>query len=97
MREAGYFMDGSALHYYTRVKDHSIVIEAEGWQRVLHFRNPEAVRGTRSILKRANGIAIMKSAYFTDRTSGKHSAIMDKYDPEKQVALSSTNGVPGLT
>lgn len=86
MREAGYFMDGLGLHYYTRVRDHNIVIKAEDGNEFYIF-DPEAVRGDAVDFEDYEWYAIMRSAYFTDELIRKHSAIMDKYDPEKRVAL----------
>ncbi len=86
MREAGYFMDGLALHYYTRVRDHSIVIEQQDGNKV-YLKKPDAVRGSAIDFEESEWFAIMKAAWFTDELVVKHSAIMDKYDPEKKVAL----------
>ncbi len=86
MREAGYFMDGLALHYYTRVRDHSIVIENPDGNKI-YLKKPNAVRGSAVDFDESEWFAIMKAAYFTEELVSKHSAIMDRYDPEKRVAL----------
>jgi alpha-N-arabinofuranosidase len=86
MREASYFMDGLALHYYTRLRDHSIVIEGQDGNKI-YLRDPKAVRGQAVDFDESEWFAIMKAAYFTEELVEKHSAIMDKYDPEKKVAL----------
>jgi alpha-N-arabinofuranosidase len=86
MRDAGYFMDGLALHYYTRVRDHSIVIDEADGNKV-YLKKPDAVRGSAVDFNESEWYAIMKAAYFTEELVVKHSAIMDKYDPEKRVAL----------
>ncbi|WP_274651165.1 alpha-N-arabinofuranosidase [Paenibacillus humicola] len=86
MREAGPFMDGLALHYYTRVKDHSIIVEGADGNRI-YLRDPQAVRGQAVDFEESEWFAIMKAAYFTEELVEKHSAIMDKYDPDKKVAL----------
>lgn len=86
MREAGHFMDGLALHYYTRLRDHSIVIENPDGNR-MYLKKPDAVRGQAVDFDESEWFGIMKAAYFTEELVAKHSAIMDKYDPEKKVAL----------
>lgn len=86
MREAGYFMDGLALHYYTRVRDHSIVLENPDGNKI-YLSKPNPVRGSAVDFDEEEWFAIMKAAYFTQELVEKHSAIMDKYDPDKKVAL----------
>mgnify|MGYP001260803212 CR=1 FL=1 len=86
MREAGHFMDGLALHYYTRVRDHSIVIDGRDGNK-FYLKNPDAVRGQAVDFDESEWFAIMKAAYYTEELVEKHSAIMDKYDPGKKVAL----------
>lgn len=86
MREAGHFMDGLALHYYTRLRDHSIVIENPDKNRI-YLKDPNANRGQAVDFDESEWFGIMKAAYFTEELVRKHSAIMDKYDPEKKVAL----------
>ncbi len=86
MREAGYFMDGLALHYYTRVRDHSIVIENVDGNK-FYFSKPNPDRGSAVDFDEEEWFTIMKAAYFTEELVEKHSAIMDKYDPDKKVAL----------
>lgn len=86
MREAGLFMDGLALHYYTRVRDHSIVIEGEDGNKI-YVKDYKAVRGQAVDFDESEWFGIMKAAYYTEELVEKHSAIMDKYDPDKKVAL----------
>lgn len=86
MREAGYFMDGIGLHYYTRVRDHSIVIENPDGNKI-YLSKPNPDRGSAVDFDEEEWFKIMKAAYFTEELVEKHSAIMDKYDPEKKVAL----------
>jgi alpha-N-arabinofuranosidase len=86
MREAGYFMDGIGLHYYTRVRDHSIVIENPDGNKI-YLAMPSPVRGSAVDFNEEEWFKIMKAAYFTEELIVKHSAIMDKYDPEKKVSL----------
>jgi len=86
MREAAPFMDGLALHYYTRVRDHVIIKEGRDGNRTF-LRKPDAVRGSAVQFGEDEWFAVMKAAWFTDELVRKHSAIMDKYDPDKRVAL----------
>jgi alpha-N-arabinofuranosidase len=86
MREAGYFMDGLALHYYTRLHDHSIVIENPDGNKI-YLKKKDAIRGQAVDFEEKEWFGIMKAAYFTEELIEKHSAIMDKYDPAKKVAL----------
>jgi alpha-N-arabinofuranosidase len=86
MREAAPFMDGLALHYYTRFRDHMNVVENPDGNR-FYLRIPDAVRGSATDFEEDGWFGIMKAAYFTEELVSKHSAIMDKYDPEKKVAL----------
>src|SRR5690606_10509554 len=86
MREAAPLMDGLALHYYTRVRDHVIIKEGRDGNRTF-LRKPDAVRGSAVQFGEDEWFAVMKAAWFTDELVRKHSAIMDKYDPDKRVAL----------
>lgn len=86
MREAAPFMDGLALHYYTRLRDHSIVLQNPDGNRI-YLKDPKAVRGQAVDFDESEWFGIMKAAYFTEELVAKHSAVMDKYDPEKKVAL----------
>src|SRR5581483_7957272 len=68
MREAGKFMNGLSLHYYTAPggfppHDSSTDFDETAW------------------------IDTLQQALRMDELVTKHSAIMDKYDPEKKVAL----------
>lgn len=68
MREAGRFMDGLSLHYYT-YETHwgdfrsATDFDKEGWYK------------------------IMKNCYRMEELVVRHGQVMDKYDPEKKVAL----------
>lgn len=86
MREAAYFMDGFALHYYTRVGDKVIVKKAADGNDI-YLRDESLVRGSATEFGEKDWFGIMKAAWFTDELVEKHSTIMDKYDPEKKVAL----------
>lgn len=69
MREAGRFMDGLSLHYYTvpgaswQDKGSAVVFDAEEW------------------------FVTLQKTLQMEELLEKHSAIMDKYDPEKRVGL----------
>lgn len=54
MREAGFFMDGLALHYYTRIREHVHVIDCHDGNRV-YLRMSDPDRGSATDLMRANG------------------------------------------
>ena len=67
----GQQMDGLAIHYYTSVN-----------------RLPDGSReGSATEFDEAGWIEIMSKALFMDELVRKHGTIMDKYDPDKKVAL----------
>ncbi|WP_434655466.1 alpha-L-arabinofuranosidase C-terminal domain-containing protein [Thermoanaerobacterium thermosaccharolyticum] len=68
MREAGRFMDGLSLHYYT---------VPGTWER----------KGSATNFDEEEWYITLKKAFHMDELITKHSTIMDKYDPEKRVAL----------
>ncbi|WP_254458725.1 alpha-N-arabinofuranosidase [Xanthomonas sacchari] len=68
MREAGKFMDGLSLHYYT---------VPGGWP----------PRASSTTFDEAAWIETLSRTLRMDELIAKHSAIMDKYDPDKKVAL----------
>jgi alpha-N-arabinofuranosidase len=72
MREAGKFMDGLSLHYYT-VPSRS----AANW--------PPSASSTD--FEEEDWIETLQKALRMEELITKHSAIMDKYDPDKKVAL----------
>ncbi|MFU0781745.1 MAG: Alpha-L-arabinofuranosidase [Thermoanaerobacterium thermosaccharolyticum] len=69
MREAGRFMDGLSLHYYT--------IPGDFWKG----------KGSATNFDEKEWYITMKKALRMDELITKHSTIMDKYDPERRVAL----------
>jgi len=69
MREAGRFMDGLSLHYYT--------IPGDFW----------LGKGSATNFEEDEWFITMKKSLRMDELITRHSAIMDKYDPEKRVAL----------
>ena len=86
MKHSGLFLDAIALHYYTRIGDKVVMVhDVDGNERYL--RNEENSRGSATDFKEDAWFGIMKSTLHTDTIVKKHSAIMDKYDPEKRVAL----------
>ncbi|MFT4248577.1 MAG: alpha-L-arabinofuranosidase C-terminal domain-containing protein [Pseudomonas sp.] len=68
MREAGTFMDGLSLHYYTM---------PGGW--------PPKASSTE--FDETAWIQTLAGALYMEELVSKHSAIMDKYDPDRKVAL----------
>lgn len=67
----GPYMDGLAIHYYTSVR-----------------RLPDGSReGSATVFDEAGWIDILAKGLFMDELVRKHSTIMDKYDPDKKVAL----------
>ena len=68
MKNAGEFMDGLSLHYYTVPKT---------WQD----------KGSATEFDDALYLETLKKAAFIDELVTRHSAIMDRFDPEKRVGL----------
>ena len=65
------YMDGLALHYYTSVQ-----------------RLPDGTRvGSATQFEEDQWIEIIAKGLFMDELVRKHSTIMDKYDPDKKVAM----------
>lgn len=73
MRDARCRMDGLALHYYTRIFSSG--------------ENKTERRGFALGFDEDDWFSILSYAYDTDALVSRHSAIMDRYDPEKRVAL----------
>ena len=69
MREAGRFMDGLSMHYYT--------VPGEFW----------SGKGSATGFEEGEWFTTMKKSMKMDEFITKHSVIMDRYDPEKKVAL----------
>ncbi|HHU77868.1 MAG TPA: alpha-N-arabinofuranosidase [Clostridiales bacterium] len=86
MREAGDFMDGLGLHYYTRIGDKVVVKKAADGNEI-YLRDESASRGSATEFGEKEWFGIMKASWFTEELVVNHSAIMDKYDPDKKVAL----------
>lgn len=86
MREAGMFMDGIALHYYTRLGDPVIEINSPDGNRK-YIRDDSRKRTSATVFTEEEWFATMKAAIRTETIVENHSQIMDKYDPEKKVAL----------
>lgn len=86
MKHSGLFLDAIALHYYTRIGDKVVTVhDVDGNERYL--RNEENSRGSATEFQEDAWFGIMKATLHTDTIVKKHMAIMDKYDPEKRVAL----------
>lgn len=69
MREAGKFMDGLSLHYYT--------VPGDFW----------LGKGSATDFSEEEWFMTMKKSMFMEELISKHSTIMDRYDPDKKVAL----------
>ena len=68
MKNAGAFMDGLSLHYYTITKD---------W----------ADKGSATDFTEQEYMTTISKTLYMDELITRHSAIMDRYDPSKRVAL----------
>jgi len=73
MREAAPYMDGLALHYYTRFFSSG--------------ENLTEPRGSATEFPEDEWFRLLKRAGLTEELVRRHSAIMDRYDPERRVAL----------
>ncbi len=73
MRDAGCCMDGLALHYYSRM-----------------FSSGDSKtekRGSATQFAEDEWALILRKAHDTEELIRRHSAVMDRYDPDKRVAL----------
>jgi alpha-N-arabinofuranosidase len=86
MREAGSFMEGLALHYYTRVGDKVITKVLQDGNEV-YQRDESRSRGSATEFDEKDWFGILKASWYTEELVKRHSAVMDIYDPEKRVAL----------
>ena len=86
MREAGSLMHGIGLHHYTRVGDKVITVKHKDGNEV-YLRDESRSRRSATQFDETDWFGIMKAAWFTDELVTKHSEIMDRHDPQKQVAL----------
>jgi len=86
MREAGCLMNGIGLHYYTRVGDKVITVKHEDGNEV-YLRDELRSRRSATQFDESDWFGIIKAAWFTDELVARHSDIMDRYDPQKRVAL----------
>jgi alpha-N-arabinofuranosidase len=86
MRDASMHLDAIALHYYTRIGDPlKIVTLPDGNRRYLSANLKS--RKSATIFDEKEWFAIMKSAIYMDEMLYKNEFIMDKYDPDKRVAM----------
>ena len=69
MAQAGKYMDGLSLHYYT--------VSGKSWKE----------KGSATEFGQEEYFRCLQKALVMDRLITEHSGIMDKYDPEKKVAL----------
>ncbi|MDR2932539.1 MAG: alpha-N-arabinofuranosidase, partial [Oscillospiraceae bacterium] len=86
MEKALHFMDGLALHYYSRLKDTS-QLHAMADGNTQYTRRPNAESFSATQFDSNQWYLAMKAAYRMEELVSKHSAIMDHYDPDKKVAL----------
>lgn len=86
MREAGLFMDGLALHYYTRLGDPVVEVDMPDGNR-RYTQRPGVSRTSATVFGEKEWFGTMQSAIRTETLIENHSHIMDQYDPNKRVAL----------
>lgn len=86
MREAGMYMDGLALHYYTRLGDPVIEMRMPDGN-VKMLRDEGRSRTSATVFGEKEWFGTLKAAIHTEELIEKHARIMDEYDPEKRVAL----------
>ncbi len=86
MRDAAMHLDAIALHYYTRVGDPMKESKIPDGN-IRYSRDDLVSRGSATEFDLNDWFGIMKAANYTEELITKHSQIMDKYDPEKRVAL----------
>ena len=86
MKKCALFMDGLALHYYSRLEDTQMQFEMEDGN-IHYMRNPIQPDFSATEFDKKEWDMTMKASMFMEELVAKHSAIMDKYDPEKKVAL----------
>jgi len=86
MREVSMYFDAIALHYYTRIADPVYAHVLPDGNR-MYLRNKNISRGSATEFDESEWFKIMKASIYTETLLNKHEAIMDKYDPEKRVAL----------
>ena len=86
MKKCSRFMDGLALHYYSRLMDTSIRIRMEDGN-IQYLRNPVRPDFSATEFDKGEWDMAMRASMFMEELVEKHSAIMDKYDPDKKVAL----------
>ncbi len=86
MREAGMHMDGLALHYYTRLGDPVKELTLPDGNR-RYVGSGLTDRRSATDFDEREWFDTMKAALYTETLVAEHSHIMDKYDPDKKVAL----------
>lgn len=87
MRECRFFMDGLALHYYTRLGDPVIEVIADDGKNRRYLRDESRKRGSATVFTEKEWFLTMKAAIRIEEIIKRNCEIMDKYDPEKKVAL----------
>lgn len=86
MRDASMHLDAIALHYYTRLGDPVITTSIPDGNR-RYLRDDTRKRKSATVFDEKDWFGIMKSAIYTDEMLYQNERIMDKYDPEKRVAM----------
>ena len=86
MQQAGMHMDGLALHYYTRLGDPCVELTVPDGNR-RYLRDNTKTRTSATVFSEKEWFGTMKAAFRTEELVEKHSRIMDRYDPQKKVAL----------
>ena len=86
MQQAGMHMDGLALHYYTRLGDPCVELTVPDGNR-RYLRDSTKTRTSATVFSEKEWFGTMKAALRTEELVEKHSRIMDRYDPQKKVAL----------
>jgi alpha-L-arabinofuranosidase len=86
MRQAWMHMDGLALHYYARLGDPTAELTLPDGNR-RYVNAPSFDRKSATDFDENDWFHTMKAALHTETLIKKHSDIMDKYDPDKKVAL----------
>ena len=86
MRDVSMFIDGIGLHYYTRVGD-PVYTKTLPDGNVRYLRDNSISRKSATDFNDFEWFKIMEASIYTDKLLTKHEAIMDKYDPEKRVAM----------
>ena len=86
MKKAMPFLDGLALHYYTRITDTSVRTKQEDGN-IVYTKRKGVPQYSATEFPESEWDDVIRNAWFTEELVSKHSAVMDRYDPEKTVSL----------